>query len=226
MHCLGTRVRSWDRGLEAHNTLTNAERITTHLILLTALRHVRLCQDPGRQGRLGGLEAPLRRRGAHLRRTVCLLFLYYILCWLNCLFFREDQDAAFVIGLSGGSLPKFFAMGAAAMKVSSKWQIEVGNRFVINIFPGMFICRFCTLFHNKFGEHVTQNLYYRSSCHFVRVYHCKISTPTQQNWKYDSAPSKIELVTYLSNKKIPEIPSEVSTTPIAFMVIHTEFLPY
>ena len=30
---------------------------------------------------------------------------------------REDKEAAFVIGLSGGSLPKFLAMGASAMKV-------------------------------------------------------------------------------------------------------------
>ena len=30
---------------------------------------------------------------------------------------REDKEAAFVIGLSGGSLPNFFAMGAAAMNV-------------------------------------------------------------------------------------------------------------
>ena len=40
---------------------------------------------------------------------------------------REDKEAAFVIGLSGGSLPKFFAMGAKAMKVSdgSYFKIRV-----------------------------------------------------------------------------------------------------
>ena len=71
------------------------------------------------------------------RFVYCLLFVYFILCCLNCLFFRADKEAPFVIGLSGGSLPKFFAMGAATMKVNrvtSRAREEVCYRF-----PGMFI---------------------------------------------------------------------------------------